>query len=111
MTLKVIPFFLLVLNGLVLFSQSANFSTNLTGNENCGPVTVTFTIDDLSGANTYEWDFGNGEPKVSGTISGGNNGSASTTYTSPGQYSPQLTINGSVSTVQAINIHALPISL
>lgn len=108
MALRVIPFFILVLNTLVLYSQSADFSTDLPGNNNCGPVTVTFTIDNLDGISTYEWDFGNGEPPVSGTIGGGDDGTSSTTYTDPGQFSPQLTVNGSISTVQAIIIHAIP---
>ncbi len=93
---------------LASLAQSANFSTSLAGNENCGPVTVTFTIDNLAGVNSYEWDFGNGESTVTGTISASNDGSASTTYTSAGQFSPQLTVNGSIYTVQAISIHALP---
>ena len=64
-----------------LFAQSADFTTSLTNNENCGGTIVTFTINDTTGVSTYKWEFGNGEPDASGTISPTNDGTSSTSYT------------------------------
>ena len=91
-----------------VYSQSADFTTSLTNNEDCGGTIVTFTIDKLSGVTDYKWEFGNGQPDASGTIDINNDGTASTSYIDAGNYTVQLTINGTISTVQQINIYALP---
>ncbi|WP_282036054.1 PKD domain-containing protein [Saccharicrinis aurantiacus] len=93
---------------LFSFSQSPNFSTDLINNTNCGPSTVTFSIDNPVEGSTYRWDFGNGEPIISGTISASDDGTASTTYLEAGIFSAQLTINESQSSVQVITIYAIP---
>ncbi len=99
---------LLTISITSVFSQSADFTTSLTNNENCGGTIVTFTINDTTGLTDYKWEFGNGEPDAIGTIDAGNDGTASTSYVSAGDFTVQLTVNGNISTVQQITIHALP---
>ena len=71
----IISFLLLCLYD-TFFGQSADFSTNLFNDSNCGSVTVTFSIDDTAGIDTYKWEFGNGE-SIEGVISSSNIGSSS----------------------------------
>ncbi|MEO9869146.1 PKD domain-containing protein [Ekhidna sp.] len=102
--------FLLVFFG---FSQSADFTTSLAGNPtpnlNCGGTVVGFTIDDLTGITSYDWDFGNGTPNAFGDIpTDSPDGSTASTYITPGDYTVTLTINGSILTSQVITIAAKP---
>ncbi|UXP31766.1 PKD domain-containing protein [Reichenbachiella agarivorans] len=93
---------LLVLQVFSVFSQSAEFTTDLTNNENCGPTSVNFQIVDPTGITLYDWDFGNGE--IHGTTA-----NPGTTYLNPGIYTVTLVINGGAETsVQTITIFAEP---
>ncbi|MDA3852886.1 MAG: PKD domain-containing protein [Bacteroidales bacterium] len=103
--------YLLFLSFLILelsFAQSPEFSSDLANNESCGPSIITYSIDDLTDIDSYSWDFGNGENSVAGTITPSNQGIASTTYKTPGNYTVKLTINGLLSSEQEIEIHAFP---
>ncbi len=106
--IKIIHILLFVGFSGSLLGQSANFTTDLINNESCGAATVTFTISNPIEGNTYEWNFGNGEPNVTGTINGTNKGTASTTYYNSGVFTAQLTMNSTESSVQVITIHAIP---
>ena len=110
----------ILLSAIVLFAaicqvkgQSADFttsiSTNTTPNLNCGGTVIGFTIDDLTGITSFEWDFGNGAAVISGSIPGDSpDGSAASTFINAQDYTVTLTVNGTISTSQVITIAANP---
>ena len=114
MTMRTLPSILVLLvSSIVGLGQDANFSTSLAGNAipnlNCGGTIVGFTIDTppVNGT-TYEWDFGNGASNISGTISGGDDGSVASTYINAQSYTVTLTLNGVSSESETITIAANP---
>lgn len=62
-----------------LFAQTANFTTNTTAG--CSPLVVTFQ-NLSSGANSYRWDFGNGNGSLQAN--------PSAIYLNPGVYTVRL---------------------
>ncbi|MEO1254134.1 MAG: PKD domain-containing protein, partial [Bacteroidota bacterium] len=110
---RLLPYFVCFVISLLAISQSADFttsiSTNTTPNLNCGGTVVGFTIDDLTGITSYQWNFDNGSAIISGSIPGDSpDGSAASTFINAGTYDVTLTVNGSISTTQTITIAANP---
>jgi gliding motility-associated-like protein len=96
---KLLAFVVGLLVAFAGHAQVASFTVNPASG--CAPLPVSFN-NTSTGATSYSWSFGD----TSAIVTGANPGVH--IYTYPGKYVVTLTINGSISTSDTVNVYSSP---